>query len=148
MDGAAQIEPLAPAPRLPAPHQLRPHSSRQAFGQLMRGDDIVGIHDVPQIDAFQQFGTRRAFATAATVGEFLAIRAGPAFNVIRSARRSRRRAVLEQTLERCPALAWRGAHALNAAHEAAEPIGLENPVEALPVRPRCAEQGSQRGFQR
>ena len=114
----------------------------------MRCGDIVRIDDVPQIDVLQHFGTRRAFATAATVGELVAIGAGPALDVIGGARQPPRRAVLEQTLERCPALAWRGACALDAAHEAAEPIGLENPVEALPVRPRCAEQGSQRGFQR
>ena len=145
VDGAAQIEAPAAPPRPLAAHQPRPHArgpaARRARGSRRpRRDRRCGAGRPPQ-----SFGARGAFAAAAAVG---------------GARRRRRRcAARRDRAGRAPrcgdvrfgepprrrlACAAAAGKTCALAHAAAEPVGVENLVEALPVGVGGAEQRAQR----
>src|ERR1700676_646993 len=131
MDRAPKIEAPALAARPLAAHQPRPHSSRQPFGEFMGGGDIVGIADVAQVDSAQVLGTGRAPAPAASIGRVVVLRSFAPLGVIGQAGLALRHAWGGE-LALCLAPLGRAAGDLLAtAHAAAQPISLEDFLEAL-----------------
>ncbi len=100
-----------------------------------------------QVGACEIFEPRSALAAAASVAGAVSI-VITSFDVIRKARCSCSRSdILEMPGRRASFQSRAGKHA-RLANTAALPIGIENLVEALPIRVRRAKKRPERGFQR
>ncbi len=146
MDRAPDVEPPAAAPSALAPHQSRAHAPCQPLGERVNLGRLLAIGDVADV-----LGPEGASARG-LVARVSPRRALFGFVAACAARRSGSRSVRPERPRQGPRLSLAALAGVprraNAPHPDAEPEGVEERVEAQPVRARRAEQRPQRGLQR
>src|ERR1700731_2892551 len=141
MNGAAQVEPSPTPAHLLATDEPRAHDAGKTFGERLGLRDVIGIDDVANVDGGEIFKARGAFAFPAAIAG--AVTVAVPFAMTRKARRSHRGTGLRETPRPHATFRRRARLRPGLTKTTTQPEGVEDFVEALPVRMGRAEERPQ-----